>query len=141
LSRRAEKLCKVRKWRLKKQLRPRFLKRRSFDPRTARHFVEAIAFVVLVMSVVTAGAQERRSAPENDGKRSSELAKDNLDRVAASETQIAGLLSANPGLLVELKRWMAKDASDKGQIVQDEDLEDAAIMTGRDACDYHIELW
>jgi polysaccharide export outer membrane protein len=128
VSRRAEKLRKMRKWHLKKQLRPRFLKRRSFDPRSARHFVEAIAFVVLVMCAVTAGAQERRIASENDGKRSSELAKDNLDRVAASEPQIAGLLSANPGLLVELKRWMAKDASDKGQIVQDEDLEDAAIF-------------
>jgi protein involved in polysaccharide export with SLBB domain len=113
---------------LKKHPRPRFLRRRSFDPRTARHFVQAIAFVALVTCVVTASAQEQRIASESDGKRSSELAKDNLDRVAASEPQIAGLLSANPGLLVELKRWMAKDASDKGQIVQDEDLEDAAIF-------------
>jgi protein involved in polysaccharide export with SLBB domain len=113
---------------VKEDVGPRFLKGRISHSRTARHFLEAIAFAALVVSGATAGAQERRIVSENNGKRSSELAKDNLDRVAASEPQIAGLLSANPGLLVELKRWMARDASDKGQIVQDEDLEDAAIF-------------
>ena len=107
---------------------PRLPRRRNSHARPDRHFLKAIAFVSLAVFATTAGAQERRVPLENDGKPSSELAKDNLDRVAASEPQIAGLLSANPGLLVELKRWMAKDASDKGQIVQDEDLEDAAIF-------------
>jgi len=106
----------------------RVLKRHNSHPRTAPHFVEAIAFVVLIASATAVAAQERRNALENEGKPPSELAKDNLDRVAASESQIAGLLSRNPGLLVELKKWMAKDASDKGQIVQDEDLEDLAIF-------------
>ena len=59
---------------------------------------------------------------------SSELAKDNLDRVAASEVQITAVLNANPGLLVELKRWIAKDAADRGQVIKDTDLKDSAIL-------------
>ena len=59
----------------------------------------------------------------------SELARDNLDRVAASTAQILAVLDVNAGLRVELKRWIAKDAADHGQIVEDSDLEDAAIDT------------
>jgi polysaccharide export outer membrane protein len=59
----------------------------------------------------------------------SELAKDNLDRVAASEPQITAVLNANPGLFVELKRWVAKDAADRGQILKDSDLTDAFILS------------
>jgi polysaccharide biosynthesis/export protein len=59
----------------------------------------------------------------------SELAKDNLDRVAASEAQITAVLNANPGLFVELKRWIAKDAADRGQILKDSDLTDAALLS------------
>src|SRR5438132_359377 len=58
----------------------------------------------------------------------SELAKDNLDRVAASEGQITAVLNANPGLFVELKRWVAKDAADRGQVLKDTDLKDSAIL-------------
>ncbi len=58
-----------------------------------------------------------------------DVANDNLDRVGASETQIIDVLNKNPGLMVELKRSVAKDATDHGQIVKDEDLTDAAIFT------------
>jgi protein involved in polysaccharide export with SLBB domain len=60
---------------------------------------------------------------------SSELAKDNLDRVAASEAQITAVLNTNPGLFVELKRWIAKDAADRAQIIKDTDLTDSAILS------------
>jgi polysaccharide biosynthesis/export protein len=59
----------------------------------------------------------------------SELAKDNLERVAASEAQITAVLNANPGLFVELKRWVAKDAANRGQIVADFELTDAAMLS------------
>ncbi len=65
---------------------------------------------------------------ENQAISASELAKDNLDRVAASEAQITAVLNANPGLFVELKRWIAKDAADRGQIIKDTDLTDSAIL-------------
>lgn len=58
----------------------------------------------------------------------SDLAKDNLSRVAASSAEIRTVLVKDSGLLVELKRWVAKEATDNGQIVQDSDLSDQAIF-------------
>ena len=50
----------------------------------------------------TAGGRDSR--PEE----SSDLAQENLSRVAASVTQIRQVLVKDEGLLVELKRWLAK---------------------------------
>ncbi len=68
-------------------------------------------------------ASSRSSKPEI-----SELETDNLLRVAASAAQIQEVLVRDPGILVELKRWVAKEASDNGQIVSDEDLTDSAVL-------------
>jgi polysaccharide biosynthesis/export protein len=62
----------------------------------------------------------------------SELAKDNYSRVAASSVQIRSVLVRDAGLLVELKRWVAKEATDNGQIVEDSDLADQAIFARLD---------
>ena len=70
----------------------------------------------------------RTAAADGRAISASELAKDNLDRVAASEAQITAVLNANSGLFVELKRWVAKDAADRGQIIKDTDLTDSAIL-------------
>jgi len=40
-------------------------------------------------------------------------------RVAASATQIRSVLVKDEGLMVELKRWVAKEATDNGQVVED----------------------
>ena len=58
----------------------------------------------------------------------SELAKENDDRVAASAAQIQTILVRDPGLLVELKRLIAKEATENGQIVGDPELTDTAIF-------------
>ena len=58
----------------------------------------------------------------------SELALENLGRVAASATQIRGILVKDEGLLVELKRWVAKEATDNGQVLDDSTLTDQAIF-------------
>ncbi len=58
----------------------------------------------------------------------SDLALENLSRVAASPAQIRAVLVMNPGLFVELKRWVAQDAAGHGQIVRDADLSDDAIF-------------
>lgn len=58
----------------------------------------------------------------------SDLAKDNLNRVAASSIQIRTVLLKDAGLLVELKRWVAKEATDNGQVVEDASLSDQAIF-------------
>jgi protein involved in polysaccharide export with SLBB domain len=57
-----------------------------------------------------------------------DLSQENLLRVAASAIQIRTVLIKDEGLLVELKRWMAKEATDNGQVVEDSKLTDQAIF-------------
>src|SRR5215469_14301535 len=73
-----------------------------------------------------AGRDQARSsyrAPET-----SDLAQENLNRVAASAAQIRAVLAKEQGLMVELKRWVAKEATDNGQVVDDANLTDQAIF-------------
>ena len=93
-----------------------------------------VSFVVLAFCV-SAQPQEtnRQPRPSSGASRSanqevSELENENLLRVAASPSQIQDVLLSEPGILVELKRWVAREASDNGQIVSDEDLTDNAIF-------------
>lgn len=58
----------------------------------------------------------------------SELSRQNMSRVAASSGQLIAILHRDPGLMVELKRWIAKDATDHGQLISDPDLTDEAIF-------------
>src|SRR5260370_10727286 len=57
-----------------------------------------------------------------------DLTQENLGRVAASAIQIRSVLIKDEGMLVELKRWVAKDATDSGQVVEDSSLTDQAIF-------------
>src|SRR5437016_14083031 len=57
-----------------------------------------------------------------------DLTQENLRRVAASATQIRSVLVKDEGLMVELKRWVAKEATDSGQVVEDSNLSDQAIF-------------
>jgi protein involved in polysaccharide export with SLBB domain len=93
-----------------------------------------IALIACLLLAVSAHGQEKdKQRPDRDDSPSprlaeaSELARDNLDRVAASVAQLKVILIQDAGLLVELKRWIAKDASDNGQVIADEDLTDSAV--------------
>jgi Periplasmic protein involved in polysaccharide export len=68
-----------------------------------------------------------QDVPQASHQVMSELTKDNLDRVAASAAQLKTVLLQDPGLLVELKLWIAKEAGDNGQVLVDEDLTDTAV--------------
>src|SRR5271170_2508953 len=61
-------------------------------------------------------------------EQSPDFAQENLSRVAASSTQVKAVLVKDEGLLVELKRWVAKEATDNGQVVEDSMLTDQAIF-------------
>jgi protein involved in polysaccharide export with SLBB domain len=93
-----------------------------------------LGITLLVISFHTAAQQTptrgytNRETSTNPPVVQSDLTKDNLDRVAASAAQIKVVLATSPGLVVELKRWIAKEASDNGQIVSDEDLTDDAVF-------------
>src|SRR5271170_775533 len=69
-------------------------------------------------------AQNQRPAPTTG----SDLGRDNLSRVAASAAELKAVLLTEVGLMVELKRWVAKDATDHGQIISDSDLTNEAIF-------------
>jgi polysaccharide export outer membrane protein len=58
----------------------------------------------------------------------SDLAKENQNQVAASSIQIRDVLVKDAGLLVELKRWIAKEATDNGQVVRESNLSEQAIF-------------
>ena len=58
----------------------------------------------------------------------SELGRDNLSRVAASAADIKTILVKDTGLMVELKRWVARDATSPGADHQRIDLTDDAIF-------------
>ncbi|HKV63626.1 MAG TPA: SLBB domain-containing protein [Candidatus Acidoferrum sp.] len=77
---------------------------------------------------------ERPRRPSEQGwneygvQQAPDLTQENLGRVAASAIQIRSVLVKDEGLMVELKRWVAKEATDSGQVVEDSSLTDQAIF-------------
>jgi protein involved in polysaccharide export with SLBB domain len=102
------------------------------------------AAVLMLCSFLFAQSNERVRSPQNESQSQSnrapelsDLAKENLSRVAASSPEIKAVLVRDPGLLVELKRWVAKEATDNGQVVRDANLSDQAIF---DRLDQDVEF-
>jgi polysaccharide biosynthesis/export protein len=117
------------------------------------HYGKFLVLTILAVSMACLGAQAQREQ-ENDRRtesrpeprsvvtsarpvEASDLAKENLGRVAASSIQIQSVLSRDPGILVELKAWVAKEATDNGQVVDDSLLTDLAIF---DRLDHDVEF-
>src|SRR6266700_7471480 len=86
----------------------------------------AVLYTVLLLAAgclsLWAQTQRQPRAPQ------SELARQNMAHVAASVGQLVAVLHRDPGLMVELKWWIAKDATDHGQLISDSDLTDEAIF-------------
>src|SRR5215470_13901464 len=82
----------------------------------------------------TSGGAATRQTRRGDDTELTDLAKDNFSRVAASVEEIRQVLVKDTGLLVELKKLIAKEATESGQVVQDSDLTDQAVFDrlGRD---------
>ena len=92
--------------------------------RSIRRGGYCLASLLLLCSLIYGQSNEPSRPQQADGQRArtvglSELALDNLNRVAASPSQIRAVLVKDTGLLVELKRWVAKEATDNGQIVEE----------------------
>ncbi|HEY6126865.1 MAG TPA: SLBB domain-containing protein [Candidatus Acidoferrum sp.] len=115
--------------------------------KVARTLPALLGFAILCVLSCTTGKAQQADVPRTnkDGspqrakriQEGSELTKGNLDRVAASAGQIREILLKDAGLLVELKRWVAKDAGDHGQVVEDSSLTDEAIF---DRLEHDIEF-
>lgn len=85
-----------------------------------------LSMCCLVPLVFTGVAQSQEQrvptrAPVGD------IIKDNLNRAAATPEQILEVLGREPGLMVEFKQLLAKDAGINGQILEETDLSEAAI--------------
>jgi protein involved in polysaccharide export with SLBB domain len=93
-----------------------FDRQRPPEIRTLCVAAELLLMIVCLVPVVH--AQQRNSNTTS----LSDLAVQNLSRVAGSAAEIKAALLKDAGLMVELKRWVAKDATDHGQIVSDSDL-------------------
>ena len=65
---------------------------------------------------------------QNTQRPTSDLARQNMGLVAAAAGEIKPILLKDIGLMVELKRWVAKDATDHGQIISEADLTNDAIF-------------
>jgi len=84
----------------------------------------ACVLIAVLFGCLVTSAQNQRTA----SMPSSDLGRDNLSRVAASAADLKIVLLRDAGLLVELRRWIAKDATDHGQVVSDSDLTNDAIF-------------
>src|SRR5580658_258481 len=92
-----------------------------------------LGVVLFAAASIHAQQQERPRAAADSSPAAlrpefSELEKDNFNHVAANASEIRAVLAKDSGLLVELKRWVAKEATDDGQIVDDASLTDQAIF-------------
>jgi polysaccharide export outer membrane protein len=58
----------------------------------------------------------------------SDLAEQNLNYVAASASEIEAVLTAQPGLMVELQHWIARDATDHGQMVDEHQMTQQGVF-------------
>jgi protein involved in polysaccharide export with SLBB domain len=94
----------------------------------------ALTFCPLIYGQTKERVRPQQGEPQtNRASGLSELAQGNLSRVAASSAQIRAVLVKDAGLLVELKRWVATEAADNGQIVDDSQLSDQGIFDRLDS--------
>jgi len=91
-------------------------------------FVSACFLPVLAQQPEPKRVQDRAPATQRQQSGQSDLEKENLSYVAAAPELIKEVLIKDPGLFVELKRWIAKEASDNGQVISQEDLTDNAVF-------------
>lgn len=97
------------------------------DGSTRKWWIASIVLVATLAGAAGASSQEDPTR-QKPFPQTSELGRANLSRVAASAEDIKTILVKDTGLMVELKRWVAKDATAQGQIISDVDLTDQAIF-------------
>jgi protein involved in polysaccharide export with SLBB domain len=99
-----------------------------------RNTLCAVALLFVCQTAIGQSVPRQRVSPDSDSDSApqisalSDLGRENSNRVAASAEQIRAVLVKDPGLLVLLKRSMAREATSNGQLVDDSDLTDDAIF-------------
>src|SRR6202040_3180259 len=112
---------------IRRRLKVRLRTEKSFDCRLkAKVLGLSVAVVLLLAGMARSARAQQRS--DNTPNPSSNLALQNLKQVAGSASEIKAVLTKDPGLMVELKRWVAKDATEHGQVIGESELSDYAIF-------------
>ena len=96
-------------------------------PPKLRNALQVLVFVTICCIALLCQTRPRNPAPQSD------LARQNMSRVGASTGQLVAILHRDPGIMVDVKRWIAQDATDHGQLIADADLTDEAIFTRLEA--------
>jgi polysaccharide biosynthesis/export protein len=91
-------------------------------------FVQCAACALILLQACPPALAQNQNARPAPLAANSDLGRDNQSRVAAGAAEVKVVLLKDPGLLVELKHWVAKDATDHGQVITDSDLTDDAIF-------------
>src|SRR4029077_8154783 len=105
-----------------------------FDQNKLKKSIFCLALTFLFCAPAHAQQQVGRRGAREQGRNEygvvqpPDLTQENLGRVAASAIQIRSVLVKDEGLIVELMRWVAKEATDSGQIVEDSNLSDQSIF-------------
>jgi polysaccharide export outer membrane protein len=103
---------------------PRNISRQG-DASTRKSILLVSSVLLIAVGTVPAWSQQVNGNPP---PHTTDLALQNLNQVAASVGDLKAILIKDVGLMVELKRWVAKDATDHGQIVGETELSDYAIF-------------
>ena len=83
--------------------------RNAFGTVVRRRELQALVGIVILLAwPISTFSQTRQTKPVSQ----SELARQNMAHVAADTQQLALILHRDTGLMVEVKRWIAKDATD-----------------------------
>ena len=72
------------------------------------------------------GSETQKRTPQMP-RRANGIVADNLEHVAATAGQILEIVNRDAGLMVELKRKLAEDAGESGQILEESDLSESAV--------------
>jgi len=90
---------------------------------------DVAVFLLLLAGPLIPSLSFAQAAPPRDARAASasDLSKENQSFVAAAEVDIENILRTNPGLMIELKHWMAREATEQGQLISESDLSDLTI--------------
>jgi protein involved in polysaccharide export with SLBB domain len=86
----------------------------------------APAYVSILFLLTTCSANAQTGIPVPPA--TPDLVRKNMAHVAASVSQVEPILRSNPGLLLELKNWVAREAANQGRVLTDADLTDLVIF-------------
>jgi polysaccharide export outer membrane protein len=99
--------------------------------RAAGHSAQGAGVLLLSAAALLSPKVSRAQNPQAQtpwSQGASDVGTENQSYVAASAVDIENVLRTSPGLMIQLKHWVAQEATQQGRIVGENDLTDMAIQ-------------